>query len=123
MGMSRRLPGAAAEFLGQDTFQDGHTMIDAGRALAELERRTAMLDAVAYAASRMLATRNWRSQVPRLLEKLGQATTMSRVTMFEVHEGPAGKRVQSCRYDWAESGLATISDDSRYHGMPLDDDN
>ena len=36
--------------------------------------------------------------------------------------GPEGRLVESCRYDWAEEGLATLSDDERYQSMPLSDE-
>ncbi|HEX3216113.1 MAG TPA: adenylate/guanylate cyclase domain-containing protein, partial [Aestuariivirgaceae bacterium] len=61
----------------------------------------------------------WRELMPDFLERLGHATQMSRVTLFEAHQDAAGDPVQSCRYDWAEPGLAPISNDSRYHNMPL----
>ena len=87
--------------------------------MAELTRRTAMLSAVAYAATRIVADPAWRDCVPDLLARLGEATKMSRVTLFEAHDDAAGNLVQSCRYDWAEPGLDPISNDSRYHDMPL----
>ena len=91
-------------------------------ALAELVRRTAMLDAVGYAATQIVAAQDWRAGIQELLDRLGRATDVSRVTMFEVHQGLAGMLVQSCRYDWAEPGLAKISGDPRYRDMRLDDD-
>jgi class 3 adenylate cyclase len=87
--------------------------------VAELSRRTEMLSAVAYIATRIVAEPAWRDLMPEFLERLGQATQMSRVTLFEAHHDAAGKPVQSCRDDWAETGLALISSDPRYHNMPL----
>ena len=92
------------------------------QALIDSDRRLAMLDAVAYAATRFLANAAWREHIPDLLERLAHATKMSRVTLFQVHDGPEGYRVQSCRFDWAEEGLATLSDDPRYRNMTLSDD-
>lgn len=92
------------------------------RALVDAERRLKMLDAVAYAATRLVAGAAWRDQGGDLLARLGLATDMSRVTLFEIHPGRGGERVQSCRYDWAEPGLAPLSRDPRYHDMPLSDD-
>ena len=57
----------------------------------ELARRTAMLDAVGYAASQIVAAPDWQSHIPELLDRLGRATEVSRVTLFEVHEGPGGQ--------------------------------
>ncbi len=78
-----------------------------------------MLSAVAYIATRIVAEPAWRDLMPEFLERLGQATQMSWVTLFEAHHDAAGKPVQSCRDDWAETGLALISSDPRYHNMPL----
>jgi hypothetical protein len=69
------------------------------QALIELARRSAMLDAVSYAATQMVAASDWRSGIRELLDRLGRANEVSRVTLFEVHSGPTGKAVQSCRYD------------------------
>jgi len=60
------------------------------RALVDAERRLKMLDAVAYAATRLVAGAAWRDQVGDLLARLGLATDMSRVTLFEIHPGPGG---------------------------------
>lgn len=88
----------------------------------ELARRTAMLGAIGYAATQIVAAADWRAGIQELLIRLGQATGVSRVTLFEVHMGPEGRLVESCRYDWAEDGLATLSDDERYQSMPLSDE-
>ncbi len=90
-------------------------------AIIEANRRLAMLDAVAYAATRMVAG-DWRNHVRDFLKRLGLATEMSRVTLFEVHKDSVGKRVQSCRFDWADDGLTSLSEDPRYHGMPIVDE-
>ncbi|MGE3871933.1 MAG: adenylate/guanylate cyclase domain-containing protein [Parvibaculaceae bacterium] len=90
-------------------------------AIIEADRRLAMLDAVAYAATRMVAG-DWRNHAGDFLERLGRATEVSRVTLFEVHEAAGGARVQSCRFDWADRGLTPISEDPRYHNMPITDE-
>ena len=58
--------------------------------MAELTRRTAMLSAVAYMATRIVAEPAWRDLMPDLLERLGQATKMSRVSLFEAHQDAQG---------------------------------
>ncbi len=89
---------------------------------SELSRRTAMLDAIGYAATQIVAASDWRSGIPELLDRLGHAMGVSRVSLFEVHAGPQGELVQSCRYDWAEPGLARLSNDMRYQDMVLSDE-
>lgn len=105
-----------------DVISGTPTLAAEGKAVHELARRTGMLDAVAFVAERIVASPDWRSAVPSLLERLGHATDMSRVSLFEVHTGWHGGLVQSCRYDWAEPGLETISNNPKYHNMDLSDD-
>ena len=82
-------------------------------AAAELARRTAMLDAVGYAATRIVGSGDWRPAIQDLLARLGAATDVSRVTLFEVHDGPDGRLGESCRYDWAAPGYAAAERRSR----------
>src|SRR5437762_12652068 len=86
---------------------------------SELSRRTAMLDAISYAATQIVGGSDWRIGIQELLDRLGRATAVSRVTLFELHPGPDGRLAESCRYDWAEAGLAPLSDDPRYPNMPM----
>src|SRR5215468_8248692 len=90
-------------------------------ALGELQRRTAMLDAIGYAATRIVTSGDWQAGVQELLDRLGQATSASRVTLFEIHQATDGRLVESCRYDWAEPGLTRLSGDPRYQAFPLVD--
>lgn len=89
-------------------------------AIIEAKRRLAMLDTIAYAAT-LVVPGNWRDHAKDFLKRLGRATEVSRVTLFEVHRGPEGHRVQSCRFDWADQGLTPLSDDPRYQNMPISD--
>jgi PAS domain S-box-containing protein len=104
--------------LNKGTFPVDQT-VDATAALAELARRTAMLDAISYAAAQIVSVADWRVGIQELLNRLGHATDVSRVTLFEFHKRADGEPVESCRYDWAEPGYAKLSDDPRYHNIPL----
>jgi PAS domain S-box-containing protein len=81
-----------------------------------------LLRAIGFAATYIIAAKDWRSGIQGLLDRLGQAAGVSRVTLFEVHLGPEGRLVESIRYDWAEPGLAKLADDERYQNMPLSDE-
>ena len=87
----------------------------------EVGRRNAILDAVGYAATRIVAGADWRAGIQELLQRLGLAMGVSRVSLFEMHDGPDGVLVESCRYDWAEPGLALLSNDPRYQDISLAD--
>src|SRR5262245_51933679 len=96
--------------------------LDRASTADELTRRTAMLDAVGYAATRIIGAQDWRPGIQELLARLGDATGVSRVSLFEVHGGPDGRLAESCRYDWAAPGYATLSDDPRYSNIPIVDE-
>ena len=72
-----------------------------------------MLDAISYAAAQIVGVADWRVGIQELLNRLGHATDVSRVTLFEFHKRADGEPVESCRYDWAEPGYAKLSDDPR----------
>jgi PAS domain S-box-containing protein len=78
-----------------------------------------MLGAIGYAATQMVGGSDWRTGIEELLNRLGHATGVSRVTLFELHAGPDGRLAESCRYDWAEPPLARLSDDPRYQNMAM----
>jgi PAS domain S-box-containing protein len=85
-------------------------------------RGNAISNAIAHAATRIVVRTNWHDGVEELLGHLGQATGVSRVSLFETHPGPKSRLVESCRYDWAEPGLARLSTDSRCQNMTVVDE-
>jgi hypothetical protein len=102
-----------------DESGNAHVVEDRAAALAELARRTAMLDAISYGAAQIIGAEDWRAGIQEMLNRLGRATEVSRVTLFEIHQGADGQPVETCRYDWAEPGLPRLSGDPRYRDMPL----
>ncbi|HWA44519.1 MAG TPA: ATP-binding protein [Hypericibacter adhaerens] len=88
---------------------------------AELARREAMLEAIGYAATRIVGGNDWQAGIQDLLGRLGKAAEVDRVTLFETHRGPDNEMVQSCRYDWCVAPLEPISSDQRYQNMPIRD--
>ena len=110
---------------GADTGTDASEHGAAGRPAdprAELERQTRTLRAIGFAATHIVAAEDWRTGIQGLLDRLGEAAGVSRVTLFEVHLGADGRLVESIRYDWAEPGLARLADDERYQNMPMSDE-
>jgi len=97
------------------------TWIGPQDALGELHRRTAMLDAIGYAATRIVTSGDWQAGIQELLDRLGHATAASRVSLFEIYRDAKGLLVESCRYDWTEPGQPPMSTDPRYQNMPLVD--
>jgi len=93
----------------------------AARIEAELIRRTAVLDAVTYAATHIVCAPDWRPAMPELLARLGAATKASRTFLFEMHVAPGGVgMVQSCRFVWSAPGIAPL-DEAKLQNLPVPD--
>ena len=78
------------------------------------------VDALTYAATRIIGAADWRSAMPELLSRLGSATDVSRVFMFEIHCAPSGEGLaQSCHFSWSAEGYPSMSSDPRFHNDPV----
>src|SRR4029079_635064 len=72
------------------------------RTAAALSRRSAVLDAITYAARRIIGAADWQPAMPELLARLGTATQVSRAFLFELHAADEGAAMaQSCRFMWS----------------------
>ncbi|MGH2635395.1 MAG: PAS domain-containing protein [Actinomycetota bacterium] len=75
--------------------------MDTAEARAEAAlRRDATLEAVAFAAQRFLQDADWEASVPRVLLRLGEATDVSRVYLFENRPGDPPRT--ALRAQWVE---------------------
>ncbi|HET7573892.1 MAG TPA: PAS domain-containing protein, partial [Solirubrobacterales bacterium] len=104
-------------------------IVDIGRqkaAEAELIRRDAILEAVRFAGERLLATSGaWGDGVGAVLERLGRATGVSRVYIFENYAGPDGELWATNTHEWAVDPALSVIDRSQlqalsYRAMHLD---
>ena len=73
-------------------------------ALEALRRRDRILEAVAYAARSFLRSPDWRSRVDEVLARLGAATEVSRIYVFENDVDDDGVLRTSQRYEWTAPG-------------------
>ena len=94
---------------------------DRKRTEAALSRRNAVLDAVTYAAKRIIGTTDWRLAMPELLARLGVATQVSRAFLFEIQPAPGGTGMaRSCQFLWSAPGIQRLSDDHpRLRNVPI----
>jgi PAS domain S-box-containing protein len=70
-----------------------------------LHRRDAILEAVSFAAEKLLSGGNWEENIQSVLERLGQSMSVSRAYVFHNHPGPEGELLTSQRYEWAAPGI------------------
>jgi PAS domain S-box-containing protein len=83
------------------------------RGEAALARRTALLSALTYAATRLVGAADWRVAMPEFFSRLGMAIDVSRVFLFEIHKAPSGSGwAQSCRFIWSAPGVRRVTNDA-----------
>src|SRR5262245_32971397 len=79
---------------------------------ATLSRRSAVLDAITYAAKGIIGAADWQPAMPELLTRLGNATEASRAFLFEIHPATGGVGpAQSCRFLWSAPDVYPLSSD------------
>lgn len=95
------------------------------RLVAEQERsalaladRDAILQAAAFAAERFLRSADWEETVGEVLQRLGDATRVDRVYVFEKHAGDAGVPVISQRFEWVAEGVEPQIDSPDLQNVP-----
>ncbi len=84
----------------------------------DLRRRDVILEAVSFAAERFLKATSWEETIQDVLERLGQATTVSRVYIFENHFAEDGTLLTSQRYEWAAPGVMPQIDNPDVQDFP-----
>ncbi len=93
-------------------------LVERKRAEETLRRREAILEAISFAAERFLKTTAWQADIQAVLERLGQATGVSRVYIFENHTAPDDV-LTSQRYEWAMPGITPQIDNAELQNFPL----
>ena len=73
---------------------------DQKEATGLLEQREATLRAVSFAAEQFLRGGNWQEAIGEVLARLGEATDVSRVYIFQNHKASDGRLLTSLRVQW-----------------------
>jgi PAS domain S-box-containing protein len=95
---------------------------DRKRAEQEIFRRDAILEAVRFAAERFLNEDiSWSSGAPAVLERLGRATGVSRVYVFENYTGPDGETWSTNTHEWVARGVSPQIDNPRLKALSFDE--
>ncbi len=83
-----------------------------------LRRRDTILEAVSFAAEQLLKTTVWDQRIQAVLARLGEATGVSRVYIFENHVDQDGTLLTSQRYEWAAPGIEPQIDNPDLQNFP-----
>ncbi len=90
------------------------------QAEAALRQRETILEAVAFVAARFLAAVDWEAEIDGILARLGEATGVSRVYVFENSRSPEGKLLTSHRFEWCASDVAPQIDNPALRSLPIE---
>ena len=88
------------------------------RAEEALRRRESILEAVGFAADRLLRAQAWDEVIDEVLAKLGTAAGVSRVYVFENHPDADGSILASQRFEWVADGVEPQIDNEELQGIP-----
>ncbi len=92
---------AEVEYAGKSAFLSIHRDVTEQVQTEEaLRRRDAILEAVSFAAEKLLSQGDWEENIQSVLERLGHAVSVSRACIFENHAGPRGELVSRQRFEW-----------------------
>ena len=84
------------------------------RALEALKRRDAILEAVSFAAEGFLKTIDWQKNISEVLERLGQATGVGQVSVFENYQNDPGPLEGTLFCRWHSPDFAPGADRPTY---------
>src|SRR6185369_17803917 len=84
----------------------------------ELVGRERILRAAAFAADRFVGIQSLDAALPEVLERLGRATTASRVYLFQNERDRQGQVVMSIRQEWCADGVRPSLNDATNQGFP-----
>jgi PAS domain S-box-containing protein len=95
----------------------GRDMSERKLAQEALRRRDAILEAVSFAAQRLMLAPDWKEAIESVLARLGQATGVSRVHIFENYRGRNSKLLASQRFEWVATGIASDINNPKGQGF------
>ena len=86
---------------------------------AAIRQREDVLDAVAFAAERLLVEHNWETEIDAILARMGTAADVSRVYLFDVQTGENCTLVDNMRFEWCAEGVASQHANPDTQHLPL----
>jgi len=79
-----------------------------------LLRRDHILASVQFAARQFLSTPDWRTVIEAVLARLGEATAVSRILIFESRTAGEGRVEVVARFEWVAPGLGSVMANSEW---------
>lgn len=96
-----------------------HDITERKEAEASLIRREITMSAVSTAAEHFLRESNWVDSVPSMLQRIGKAADVSRISVVMNHQDEKGEIYSSLRYEWASSSATPQINNVALKDVPL----
>jgi PAS domain S-box-containing protein len=84
-------------------------------------RHDAVLEAVAFAAERLLLAADWREAADEVLARMGVAAGVSRAYVIENHRADDGRLLGTMRHEWCAPGVASQAGTPFLDAAPWDE--
>jgi PAS domain S-box-containing protein len=81
-------------------------------------RRDAVLEAVTFAAERLLLASDWHDAISEVLARFGVAAGVSRATIVRVDRDGRTERLVSAEAEWCAPGVPSMADHATLQGSP-----
>ena len=85
-----------------------------------LRHRDYILDSVRFSAQQLMQTDQWQNIIISVLEKIGQATDVSRTYIFKNHEDGTGRLCMSQKYEWSAANVTEQLSNPELQNLPYD---
>ena len=95
--------------------------MDTASPIAGELRHAAVLEAVAFAAERLLLAPDWHEAADEVLQHVGLATGVSRAYVIENHLDERGRLLGTVRHEWCTPGVGSLLSDPSLSAAPWDD--
>jgi len=94
-------------------------LAERSRIEVQIHERETILEAVTFAAEQFLKTPDWRVNIDKVLEQLGQTLHVTHAYLFEDHLNSLGEPLTSMRYEWTAPGYPSDLDSPYFQGSAL----
>lgn len=84
-----------------------------------VKNREALLDAVAQSAKSLLSSSDWISKMDDILKQIGEATSSSRVYVFEHNRDQSDNMVTSLVFEWCSHGVSPQLTNPELKNIPI----
>lgn len=96
-----------------------HDITERKEVETSLIRREIIMSAINMAAENFLRESNWVDKIPNVLEKIGKAADVSRISVVMNHESENNEIYSSLRYEWASSSTMPQINNLALKDVPL----